>query len=132
MSSGCSTDKKQGVKPMARNLFKGVQIIFQGTMIDHSVHNAQFDRDGFRQFMLPATETSIQLVERELSDYLSAYEMKWEREFTVRKDGMVTMYISSGKTPNALTRSQLARMQANGTLTSVVYGSMKTDATFVA
>lgn len=117
---------------MARNLFKGVQIIFQGTMIDHSVHNAQFDRDGFRQFMLPATETSIQLVERELSDYLSAYEMKWEREFTVRKDGMVTMYISSGKTPNALTRSQLARMQANGTLTSVVYGSMKTDATFVA
>ena len=80
---------------MARNLFKGVQITFKGAIIDHSAYNAQFDRDGFRQFMLPAQETSIQLVERELAGYISNYELKWEREFTGRENGMVTLYISS-------------------------------------
>jgi hypothetical protein len=108
-----------------KNLFTGAKITFNEALIDNSKHNQMFDRDGFRQFMLPAKESSIERVERELN--LRAYGAKFEREFTNHKNGVITMYIS-GKIP-AMLRDELASLDL---LTLVSFGSMKADATFKA
>lgn len=108
-----------------KNLFTGAQITFNEQMFDNADYNRAFDRDGFRQFMLPELESSIERVERSLN--LKGYGAKWEREFTTRSNGVVTMYISGKIT--AILKSDLESLRE---LTSVVYGSMKVTSTFIA
>jgi hypothetical protein len=114
-----------------KNLFTGIKITFKDGLFDHSEYNKGFDRDGFRQYMLPTKETSVQLVERELSSYVIGYELHYECEFTRRDDGTITMYINSRRMLIILKEKLEAMLTAN-VLASFTFGSMKTDATFHA
>lgn len=108
-----------------KNLFTGIEVTFKEEQFDNSKYNSHFDRDGWRQHMIPAIESCVERVEREFAGFVKVDGLKWEREFTKRANGVITMYLS-GKisvwTKDFCKNSDL--------FLSARLGSMKVDASF--
>lgn len=112
---------------MTRNLFTGIQVVFEGKLIDNTELNKHLKALG-APVIAEDKVSSVTVVEEELHGWLEYYGAKWEREHTFLSDGMVTMYIS-GKVPGIF-KNQFEVMKEKGQIVSYAFGSMKTDATF--
>lgn len=116
-----------------KNLFNAIQITFSFNTFDNAATNALFNRVGYTQYMLPGTETSIQVLERVLKPFIDhCGYARFDREFTKRSDGNVTMIVRLEGTIKGHMRTLHHIYDLEKLNASFSYGVVKEDASFVA
>lgn len=106
-----------------KNVFTGIEVTFPNCVNDNTEHNALFDREWFRQYLLPRYETNDARFLREVDGFLATGEIILK---CARHTPDVTTFYLSGKI-TALFLSVVRRLSF---MTSVTSGSMKEDGTF--